>query len=463
MPERPIARKLLEAVRSLYLSRATAGLEVTHPGAAHHLYFREGELFVGADEDLAAQYNAGGLTRVLEEMESWTPSAVRAVDAPPADLRLLGPLPTARWVMEAYVRGRNDSELLDLLGGERGRIMARTGTAANGPALEPEDAYLLSRLEIPSAVGDVLYQGTLDRHSALVRLCRLRAVELLVPADDGATTASLDQQLLPPALLDRFLERVGADIAESPVSLVPAAHRVRVAQLLAQCGGMTHYEVLGVASDCAEDQIHRGYTAIARLVHPLHTSAIGLAGREAALLLLFERATRAYLTLNDPRRRASYDVEIGVGSYLPGEDARRGERRAQAKGHFDRAYELASAEEFHFAIELLRQAVVLDPMPEYYGLLASCQLRNPNWVRQALDSARAGLRLKPSDNGLRVLAAQALEKSGEIDEAAEEYLSVCDRDPTQTLAAEGLGRIATERGMQVEPFLRKLRAAHKTR
>src|SRR5436190_15392431 len=149
-------------------------------------------------------------------MESCTPSAVLAVYSPPSYLRLLGPLPTARWVMESYVRGRSDAELLDLLGGERGRIVARSGTVASGPALEPEDAYLLSRLEIPSAVGDVLYQGTLDRHSALVRLCRLRAVELLIPADDGGTTASLDQQLLPPALLDRFLERVAADLTDSP-------------------------------------------------------------------------------------------------------------------------------------------------------------------------------------------------------------------------------------------------------
>lgn len=467
MSERPITRKLLEAVRSLYLSRATGAIEVTHPGGAHRLYFREGELFVAADDELGALFNAsgGGLARVLEAMESWTPAAVRAIDAAPAELRLTGPLPTARWVMESFVRGRSDDELLELLGGERARLVSNTGGAAiaSGPALEPEDAYLLSRLEIPSAVGDMLYQGTMDRHAALVRLSRLRAVELLVAADDGSAAGSLDHRLLPPALLDRFLERIASDLAEMPMSLTPAGHRVRVAQLLAQCGGMTHYEVLGVASDCAEDQIHRGYTAVARLVHPSHAPGLSLVGREPALLLLFERATRAYLTLNDPRRRATYDREIGVGTGMPGEDARRNERRAQARSSFERACELANAEDFHFAIELLRQAVVLDPMPEYYGLLAACQLRNPNWARQALDSARAGLRLKPSDNALRLLAAQALEKCGEIDEAAEEYLGVCDRDPTQTHAAEGLGRIATLRGLQVEPFIRKLRSAQKAR
>jgi hypothetical protein len=467
MSERPIARKLVEAVRSLYLSRATGAIEVTHPGGAHRLFFREGELYLGAGDDIAGLFNGsgGGLATVLEAMESWTPAAVRAIDAASAETRLTGPLPTARWVMESGVRGRSDDELLALLGGERGRIVANSSGAASaaGPALDPEDAYLLSRLEIPSAVGDMLYQGTMNRHSALVRLCRLRSVELIMPADDGSSAGSVDHRLLPPALLDRFLERIAADLVDMPMTLTPAGQRMRVAQLLAQCGGMTHYEVLGVESDCAEDQIHRGYTTVARLVHPSQAPKLGLAGREPALLLLFERATRAYLTLNDPRRRAAYDVDIGLGTSLPGEEARRDERKVQARESFDRARELANAEDFHFAIELLRQAVVLDPMPEYYGLLAACQLRNPNWSRQALDAARAGLRLKPSDNSLRLLSAQALEKCGEIDEAAEEYLSVCDRDPTQTVAAEGLGRIATERGMQVEPFLRKLRAAQKTR
>lgn len=460
--ERPIARKLLEAVRSLHLSRATAGVEVAFPAGTSQLFFRGGELFLPADGDLAREYAAGGLARVLAIMETWTPANVRAIDPPSGDARLAGPLPTARWIMESFVRGRNEDELLELLGGERARLVARGGAAsAVGSSLDSEDAYLLSRLERPTLVGDVLHQG-MDRRSTRVRLCRLLAIELVATADPQ-TYAGSDASPFSPAVLERFLERVAADLADLPIHLVPAAHRVRVAQLLAQCGGMTHYELLGVAADAAEDQIHRAFHDLARLVHPAHATALQLGGREGALLLLFERATRAYLTLNEPRRRAAYDAEMGLGSTIPDEGARGEERRAQARSAFERARDLAAAEDFHFAIELLRQAVVLDPQADYYHLLGLCQLRNPNWFRMALDSARAGLRLKPSDVGLHILCGQALEKAGDLDAAAEEFLWVCDRDPGQALAAEGLGRIATACGVQVEPYLRKLRAASRPR
>ena len=49
------------------------------------------------------------------------------------------------------------------------------------PELDPHEAFYLSRLESPSSLKEVLRQGDLERTEALERLCRLRAVELIVP------------------------------------------------------------------------------------------------------------------------------------------------------------------------------------------------------------------------------------------------------------------------------------------
>lgn len=464
--ERPIARKVLDAVRGFYLSRATAGLEITHPGGIQHLFFRAGELFVPPDEPLANLFNGlgGGLPSVLAAMSSWSPVAVRPADVPAAEARLVGPLPTARLIMEAFTLGRSEEELVEFLGGERGRIVARPGTAGmmRIPALEPEDAFLLSRLDHAAALGDILYQGTMDRRSTVARLSRLRAVELIVPAEEAGPSAAGDEDLLPPALFERFSQRIATDLLANPVAMEAASHRVRVAQLLAQCGGMTHYELLDIPIDAGDDQVHRAYTELARLVHPSHAHHLSLVGREGALELLFDRAARAYLTLNDPRRRATYNMAFGLVAGRQGEGERGVERKEHARRLFDNARELVAAEDFHFAVELLRQAVVLDPQAEYYALLADCQMRNPNWTGKALDSVRAGLRLKPNEVTLHVLQAQALEKQGDNERAAEEYLWVCDRNPDQVEAAEGLGRLASVKGVPIEAFLKTLRGGKKS-
>ncbi len=461
--EHPIARKLLESARGLHLSRATAGLEVTFPGGIEHLFFRGGELFVPPEGSVAAQFNGGGLAKVLETMASWSPAAVRPLDMPPQDRRLVGPLPTARLLMEGFIRGRSEDDLIEILGGERAHLVAPPVRSTGAPALDPEDAFLLSRLEHPAALGDILYQGTMDRRTILQRLGRLRAVELVMPASSVEAGGGDDRNaLLSAGLLSRLLDRLGADLDENPLGLDRTVHRVRVAQLLARCGGMTHYELLNVGLEAGDDQIHRAFTEFGRLVHPSHAAPLSLAGREAALQLLFERGARAYLTLSDPRRRASYNLEMGFSPGQRGESERAEERKLEGRRAYEQAKELAATEDFHFAIELLRQAVVLDPQPEYYTLLGTCQLRNPNWVHHALDSARAGLRLRSTDLPLHILLAQALEALGELDDAAQEYLWVCDRDPEQVKASEGLGRIASTLGVQVETYLKKMRSGRKT-
>ena len=342
--------------------------------------------------------------------------------------------------------------------------MARPGgtNATRFPALEPEDAFLLSRLEHAAALGDILYQGTMDRRSTVARLSRLRAIELIVPAETGGLAALGDGDLLPPQLLERFSERIAADLLSSPVALEATPHRVRVAQLLAQCGGMTHYELLDIPVDASDDQVHRSYTELARLVHPSHAEHLSLIGREVALDLLFERAARAYLTLNDPRRRSQYNLEMGLGIGQKGAEERAVERQEHARRSYERSRDLVASEDFHFAVELMRQAVVLDPQPEYYLLLGHALLRNKNWIQQALDSARSGLRLKPSDLPLHLLLAHALELKGDIDSAALEYLLVCDREPEQVAAAEGLGRLASLQGIPVETFMKRVRAGKKS-
>jgi hypothetical protein len=67
-------------------------------------------------------------------------------------------------------------------------------------------------------------------------------------------------------------------------------------------GGLTHYDVLGVAPDATADEVRAAYRARARALHP---DRAGDAGAQAMALL-----NDAYRALRDPERRRAYDDEL---------------------------------------------------------------------------------------------------------------------------------------------------------
>src|SRR5262245_51308556 len=192
-----------------------------------------------------------------------------------------------------------------------------------------------------------------------------------------------------------FYERIGRSLDERPLQLTPEAHRQAVASLIGRVGEATHYELLGVAPGASGEEIHEAYERLARLVHPRNAGAVGLAGRQGVLEMLLERATMGYLVLSHPGRRKEYDRQLGSRPWSAESwgATREEEERAVARRYFAKANVLAAQEEYHPAIELLRQAVRIDPRAEYYTLLGQLQAKNPYWLRNAGDSLQKAVDL----------------------------------------------------------------------
>jgi DnaJ-like protein len=216
-----------------------------------------------------------------------------------------------------------------------------------------------------------------------------------------------------------FSAKVARRLAERPLDLDPASHRERVAGLLRQAGEASFYQLLGIVPTAATQEVHEAYEQIARLVHPVNARRLGLVGREGVLEMLFERITQAYLTLFEPERRKAYDRELAPtawsAAWSPTPARRREEARDVAQRFYERATVLAEAEDFHFAIELLRQAVRADPRPEFYALLGKLQAKNPRWLRAAAENLRRALELGSRDPELAAALEQVQERleSGE--------------------------------------------------
>jgi curved DNA-binding protein CbpA len=243
--------------------------------------------------------------------------------------------------------------------------------------------------------------------------CRLFAGKMRAIAMDSDVPRLSDEEL------QLFSAKVGRRLSERPLDLDPASHRERVAGLLRQAGEASFYQLLGIVPTAATQEVHEAYEQISRLVHPANALRLGLVGREGVLEMLFEQITHAYLTLFQPDRRKMYDRELSpnawTAAWAPAPGRRKEEAREMAQHYYERATVLAEAEEFHFAIELLQQAVRADSRPEYFALLGRLQAKNPRWLRAAAESLRRAVELGSKDPELPAALQEIQERlqSGE--------------------------------------------------
>jgi hypothetical protein len=249
------------------------------------------------------------------------------------------------------------------------------------------------------------------------------------------------RELISPALVERFRERIAADLAARPLVLPVEEHRRLLARLVERIGGATAYEVLGLSVGARPAEVQPAYTELARRVHPDHAARLGLP--EDVLRLLFEHATRSYLVLSDPDRRKAYDREHrGEEALAPRSDEDlAASRREMAQKSYQRAQALMRSQQYHYVVELLRDAVRWDPRPEILALLGDALARNPHWRDEAIERLREASAGAPREVAYRLRLAQVLEEAGKGSEARVEYKGVLARFPEHPEALAALERL----------------------
>ncbi|MGB5176549.1 MAG: J domain-containing protein [Thermoanaerobaculia bacterium] len=390
-------------------------------------------------------------TELTDLLEPCAREACHFVDgAGQIRLDLIGPLPTGRLVMETSVRGEDEGGLLRQLGGAESTLVLSSADdrGPSGLELNPQEAFLLSRLEEPLSVGDLVQQMNVERLESLQALCQLLAVGLIRRQSDSAGSAQTSS--FGAELVRRFAERIADSLEKEPVSLATEEHRVLLGNLLGRMGDMTFFELLAVSPQSEVDEVHRAFMELGRLVHPSHATRLALAGGERALGLLLERATEAYFTLSDSERRAEYFEKVGPLQINEGDAAtveeRQEEMKALARRNFQLARNLADRQEFHAAIQLLEQAVKDAPESEYLALLAECQSYNPRWLDRAVQNMWRAVELRPHDGSLRLRLGSLQERRGDTNGAREQYELALDKGPDVIAARESLDRLRSRSG-----------------
>ncbi len=454
-----------QVVRSVYLDRRTGLVEVERGEEPIGLFFRRGELFLDRDDPTALK-----ISPLLARAESRRPAADpelgSAVEALARELgpsprveatfrgnqaivvELVGPLPTVRFVQELAIHGCSEEQLMERLGGESALLRTSAGTPAleQLPGLEPDMANVMVSLARPAGLSALLRGAGADRLSLLRALARLWSVGLVVQAGDERTDSSegWGRAILSPRVLEQFTARIAENLESDPLKLDSEAHRARLASLLSGLGKMNFYQLLDIDPRADGDEVFKAYSRLARVVHPCHAERLGLEGKEVAVSVMFEKATEAYLTLSDPRRRASYNTVAGVHVEVEvGQEQRDEEKRAIAEQNYRRAASCLSQMDFSLAVDLLKEAARMDPRPEYFARLGLAQSKNPNWHRHAVESYGRAVELDPDNAGTRAAYGTLLEEMDRRDEAREQYKAALELMPDNIEAQGGLDRLGS--------------------
>ena len=461
------ARELTELVRSIYLGRRNGAVEVRHSSGTASLFFRRGELYLDRDHEAAVRVSPVLAAAPDDRRSASIPELRRAVEELARDLcrlhaaqatlkddramvvEVVGPLPTVCFVEELAAFGCDEDELLARLGGADVKLRSTDKTPAleQLPGLDPEMAQVMAALEKPATAAQLM-RGE-DRMSTLRGLVKLWAVGLVEAAEHRrASSRPRVQETLTVKLLETFSQRIARELEDEPVELDAAGHRAEIGGLLGKLGGVDHYELLGVGLRANDDELFVAYKGLARKVHPVNAQRLGFEGKDEALQVLFERVTEAYLTLSDPKRRASYNTIAGIHLDVQVDAGQRArERQAMARQNYRRAATSMDEMDYTQAVELLKEAARLDPRAEYFGRLAQAQWKNPNWRHHAVESYRRAVELGPEDAAVRFGLATLLEELGDTDEAGEHYRAALELMPGHAGAQEALERLGGVRGM----------------
>jgi curved DNA-binding protein CbpA len=405
-------------------------------------------------------------------------------------------------ILEGSRRMSKNQQLAEAIAPPDAVLMrARTnGAQIDSGILLPVESYILSRIDTPTAVGDV---GML---SGLADVDAHRAVVSLVAAG--------------------FLKLVGDDrdiIAEATPEPDESADRLReeVARKLHFFSQADFYDILGVGRNASTAEIKASYYQLAKKFHPDRHRQPGYAELKPRLDALFALITQAYQTLSETAQRLVYDERLKkpaaafrttplkpppafvsepnpepkpapvplpmptprpVPIELPrsepkassdelhhkpttepkseppprqsgplpapsvemqgGDPAKsaNGNQSQVAEHYFNQGRARYERKEYHAAVHLLREAVKLDTSKSAYHFhLGIALLRNPRTRREADEHLQRAAELEPYNSQIRIKLGNLYKEVGLPKKAEAFFRAALQLDPDNRAARRELG------------------------
>ncbi|MDX6271646.1 MAG: hypothetical protein QOD28_2869 [Acidobacteriota bacterium] len=329
--------------------------------------------------------------------------------------------------------------------------------------LQPLEGFVLSRVETPLALGELLAISGLPEAEARQSIYALALGGLIARANWTTALASFapaQSGAADPAAAATKTDAPGAAVAErveaefvATKSDAPPDPRAEVDALFALVYDTDNYRILGVGRDAASSEIKRAYYALAKRFHPDRFARDADATLRPQIEAAFVKITQAYETLHDPRARSAYDLKLGtqVGAPASSQSSGRADS-APTNSHLSR--EQRAAESFaqgvaalkqnnlSAAVTLLGEAARLAPQQaRYHAFYGSALARDVRTRHQAEAALQTAIKLDSRDPAYRVMLAELLRALGQTLRAERELERALALDPNHDAARRQLNQL----------------------
>jgi curved DNA-binding protein CbpA len=301
--------------------------------------------------------------------------------------------------------------------------------------LVPTEAFVLSRADSPSRLGDLVALCGMPEAQARHAVYGLALSGFLSRGSwsqalaGGSTTprAGAGEKADAPA---SGREAAGTSGAVGDGEAAPTAPREEVDALLVRAAASDYYEMLGVVPLASQAEIKRAYYALAKRFHPDRFVRTVDDATRARAETAFAELAHAYETLREPRERAAYDTKISAQKAAPAsaraeasprtvvEDAG-GEKTSRPFADPSLKPEYRAEESYQQGLAAMQradagaaalyfgEAVRLSPkQARYRASYGRALTANPQTRRQAEGELRAAVGLDPQNASYRVALAE---------------------------------------------------------
>ena len=449
-----------------------------------------------ADERLDQMIN-DQIRSIIYSVFSWESGDFKfeTIDKPVEDDLSLA-LSTDEIVLEGVRRMATESTIRHAVGNTDRILHHVEGVAADerNVTLTASEGFVLSRVDGRTSVDDIAVMSPLDDDETLRCIYGLLSAGILRLEDaQGRATGRVQRDSIDAHPLVTEPAKPASDDTDLMVAEI-AAKRAALEQ-------SNFYEILEVKPGDSPEAIKKSYFVLARKYHPDLYRSYATEALQDQLQEILSALSEAYGFLYAPPKRLGRDNKIshteGVDAELVRAEAELGAEVVEAElygagsveaeldgaegvdaeldgaegvdaelygtvqmspnvlaeNSYRAGLECYQAQEYHGAVENLREAVRLDPTKiAYHKLLGQALTKNPKWHKQAEKHLRRVIDAEPYDPDCYLALAVIYEQGGMSMRARKMYEQVALLDPDHEVALE---KLALEPQAEKTAFFRK--------
>ncbi len=324
--------------------------------------------------------------------------------------------------------------------------------------LTPSEGYVLSRVDGSTSVAEIASISPLGEDETLRCVYALASAGVVELVSRGQPATSRIQ----PEVAREEPVPAAEEKKKPAESAAPSGQDeeflAEVAAKHASLETADFYQLLEVSPGASDEEIKKGYYAMAKKYHPDRHHVPHLRGVQGLLEELFAKVTVAYQELSDPASRRRYDgarqqktrtaaADAGAAG-SPGPAPYTVPHEVVAERHYQQGYTHFERKEYFDAIQCLRESVRMVPAePRYHKLLAKALSKNPNWRKEAEEHFMVALKANEFDIECLLGLAENYESAGLATRATGIYERILAYDPDHPVARERIhGKKPKKRG-----------------